>query len=413
VLTGSKEDEHAAATSQALKPLNSTERGAASSNAWRILALVFLAFQPASGWRISGYRPGLATTGLRGNRIPATNLIDSSSRNILSWNQQPLVIDTDMGLDDIATLAAAAVHDMPLVAVTTVAGLFGPGGWRLARRCLDTLGLDTVPVVAGCEDSSRRAIRQWEVGYLEQLGRVTWQLGITPPKLFASDTVTGTAYMAALAIIEAGRKRKVDVLALGALTNLAAMATAHADDFRNCIRRIIIIGSSDGRPYNVRVDPAAMRTVLRAADCADVPVVLIGRQCYAQPSWVEDIFSDCIASDSDAGRKMFAQLGRLEPYSMRYDPLTVFYCLHPEAFMTPEPVGICVTAGENWRMKVCGNEESDGKVVVPVLRDHDKYKAFLRTTSGSIGTKIPSGKWAAYDDESQMLGAMTSLMKAM
>ena len=81
----------------------------------------------------------------------------------------PLIIDTDVALDDIATLAAAAAVGAPLRLVTTTSGLAPPGeGHILARRVLNAVDLGSVPVVAGAEQPPPHVTRQkqaWEHGY--------------------------------------------------------------------------------------------------------------------------------------------------------------------------------------------------------------------------------------------------------
>ena len=112
------------------------------------------------------------------------------------------------------------------------------------RRMLDAVDLRSVPVVAGAEEPPAYVVREkadWEYGYCDRLTNAVSQLGIEPVTRAGQP---GTAAAAADAIVDSARAAGgATVLALGALTNLAAACERHPVEFscllrsRRCHRR--------------------------------------------------------------------------------------------------------------------------------------------------------------------------------
>ena len=193
-----------------------------------------------------------------------------STTSLAMRSSSALIIDTDCALDDLATLAMAAATDTPLHLVTTVNGLASPGhGHLLIRSVLDALELRSVPVVAGAEEPPSYVVREkadWELGYGDRLANAVAQLGIEP---VTQPGQPGTAAAAADAIIESARAAGgATVLALGALTNLAAACERHPVEFCRSIDRVIFIADAQpARPsFNVQCDPQALATVMQPVD---------------------------------------------------------------------------------------------------------------------------------------------------
>ena len=217
--------------------------------------------------------------------------------------RRALIIDTDAGADDLATLAAAAAAEAPLRLVTTSSGLSPPGhGHLLVRRTLDALGLSQVRVVAGAERPPAylaRAKADWEVDYGPRLDGVVTGCGVEPVTAEQAQD-TGSAAAAADAIIETATAAGggATILALGALTNVAAAWERQPEAFARSVERVVFIGDTQDVPsYNVALDPLAMQTVLRSG----VELVLVGHSCFPSPAWVEALFADAPAASLDGG----------------------------------------------------------------------------------------------------------------
>ena len=328
----------------------------------------------------------------------------------------PLLIDTDCGLDDLATLALAASASAPLRLVTTTSGLAPPGhGHLLARRMLDRVGLTAVPVVAGAEAPPATTVRsrqEWETTYDERVAAVTRDMGMETS--FATrDARVGPcdAAAAADAMVEAARSAGggATILALGALTNLAEAVRRHPADFPRLVKRIVFIADTDPsrQSYNAALDPAALRTVLGSG----TELVLVGSACYPRPDWVERLFREEIASGeggepSEGGQAEAAAatalrvLGRLDPYSMCYDPLALLFFLEPGAFTLGQattPVRVSGDTGteDGWRFESCEAEAEEqgggectagyGRVIEPSAVSLERYAAFLQQACSGRG----------------------------
>ena len=188
----------------------------------------------------------------------------------------PLIIDTDVGADDLATLAAAAAAKAPLCLVTTSSGLSPPGhGHITVRRTLNALGLSQVPVVAGAERPPAyvaRAKADWEVEYGPRLDAVVTGCGIEP----VSGAGAGPG-SAANQRTQSSRPRRPRVAArrswLGALTNVAAAWERQPEAFARSVERVVFIGDTQVARLQCRSGPA------RAADGA-----ALGRRACARRS---------------------------------------------------------------------------------------------------------------------------------
>ena len=350
--------------------------------------------------------------------------------------RRALIIDTDAGADDLATLAAAAAAEAPLRLVTTSSGLSPPGhGHLLVRRTLDALGLSQVRVVAGAERPPAylaRAKADWEVDYGPRLDGVVTGCGVEPVTAEQAQD-TGSAAAAADAIIETATAAGggATILALGALTNVAAAWERQPEAFARSVERVVFIGDTQDVPsYNVALDPLAMQTVLRSG----VELVLVGHSCFPSPAWVEALFADAPAASLDGGSEapdapdagaavpaepaepsataaaMLRRLGSLDAYSMCYDPLALLYHLEPDAFVVEgddaggdaegggggggggggdnsgggggvTPVRVQQREGV-WHFEACAEAEAGGHAREPSGVALQRYGAFLTRLSG-------------------------------
>jgi len=295
----------------------------------------------------------------------------------LAQGAGPFIIDTDVGLDDLATLALVAATEAPLRQVSTVSGLAPPGrGHLLARRFMDAVKLSAVPVVAGAEAPPPHVTRKkgdWELSYQDRVAQVLSVMDLPP---VAEAETTGDASTAAVAIVDAARAAggNCTVLALGALTNLAA--ASELADFRSLVRRIVFIGDTDSRrqSYNVALDPGAMRVLLHSG----VEMVLIGSACYVAPSWVEALFASRGGTCSGEAARALRVLGSNDAYSMCYDPLALLYHLQPDAFLLERAaIPVRVTEGQDWRFERCDESLKDGYVFEASGVSLAKYGEFL------------------------------------
>ncbi len=183
----------------------------------------------------------------------------------------PVVLDTDIGtdIDDAyALVLAARSPELALRAITTVNNDVAIRS-RIALRLLADLGL-RVPVAAGLADSLTPDTRHGWLGH-EGRGIDLTDAGVDPrpaPQVIADEAVAADL---------AGDR--LTVIAIGALSNVAAAIRDFPDAMRR-VRRIVIMGATfEG--YGVE-RAAAEHNILCDSVAADIvfgsgiPVVVIG-----------------------------------------------------------------------------------------------------------------------------------------
>lgn len=256
-----------------------------------------------------------------------------------------------------------------------------------------------MPVVAGAEappPDLNRPRQAWELSYDQRLADAALAVGIEPVTAEQAQLV-GVSTAAASAIIDAARRAGggVTILALGAPTNVAA-ASQH-EDFSRLVRRVVLIGDTSAARYNVAADPDAVRVLLRSG----VELVLVGSRCYASPAWVEGL-TPAVADTTydtathgahevpeqgggEAAWRVLRELASLEPYSLCYDPLALFFQLHEDAFQldrTPIPVRVTTGAPGDGRLERCDEAHRDGYALEAAGVSLERYAAFLGAPGG-------------------------------
>ncbi len=175
----------------------------------------------------------------------------------------PILLDTDIGSDIDDAFALALVLNSPeldLLGVTTVSG-DAEARARLAAKMLEDAGRLDVPVVAGAS-SKPLPIQQCRLAD-----------NFKSPSLLP---------LAAEDFLESEIKRRpgeITVVAIGPLTNVAALLKKYPDAAKE-IKQIVLMGGSiergyapDSKPeaeYNIKMDPAAAQAVFTSG----VPILM-------------------------------------------------------------------------------------------------------------------------------------------
>jgi len=180
---------------------------------------------------------------------------------------QPIVIDTDPGLDDaVAILYALSRPDaLDLRGITTVAGNIGlDRTTRNAGRLLAVMGRGDVPVIAGADRPLLRpGIDETRIHGTDGLGGVALPGPLAPPQTGAAGWLAGR--------LKAEPPGTLDLLCLGPLTNLARLLADHPEAARRLRRVIAMGGAVDERgnvgpraEFNIACDPEAAAAVFAA-----------------------------------------------------------------------------------------------------------------------------------------------------
>ena len=189
----------------------------------------------------------------------------------------PVLIDTDPGLDDaLALVLALRSPAVDVCAITVVAGNVPLGVCtENVLRVLEALDTNPPPpVFPGCEKPlSPPVVRAEHVHGGDGIGGVSKDFPVRHLQARSTHAVT--------AIVDAARrfKRRLTVIALGPLTNVARALAQDSPAMRGIGRLVVMGGSVDGRgnatpsaEFNFFSDPSAARAVVRSG----MPVVEVG-----------------------------------------------------------------------------------------------------------------------------------------
>jgi inosine-uridine nucleoside N-ribohydrolase len=153
----------------------------------------------------------------------------------------PVLLDTDIGsaIDDAFALALVmASPELELRGVTTCGRQAEDRAWMVCRF-LTHLERPDIPVAFGRAPQPDYGI-DWQIQYRRHPA-VVWNRTIKPAKESAVELMYRTLKAA---------PRKVTIIALGPLTNIARLLEKYPDDAKHLIRGIVIMGGSIKVGYN-------------------------------------------------------------------------------------------------------------------------------------------------------------------
>jgi inosine-uridine nucleoside N-ribohydrolase len=245
----------------------------------------------------------------------------------------PILLDTDIGsdIDDVFALAlAVASPEIDLQAVTTVGGQAEDRAWMVCRF-LTAIGRRDIPVGWGRGKQPDSAID----------GQIQYRRH--PAVIFnrTSRPVKEPAVELLYSRLKA-QPGKLTLVALGPLTNIAALLEEHPD-CKPWIKRIVLMGGAlrvgyNGKPpaeveWNIKLDVPAARRVFASG----VPLVVAPLDATAT-----------LALDEPARRRLFSACTPLtlqvqalyqlwdKPTPILFDPATVALCFTEEPFTMEE-----------------------------------------------------------------------------
>lgn len=246
------------------------------------------------------------------------------------------VLDTDIGSDVDDAMALALVLGTPSIDLAAVTTVYGDTllRARLARRYASLAGVD-VPVHAGAaEPRSGRAV--WWAGHEGSLHDD-----------LRSERVEPEAAADALVRLAAASPGRLDVLAVGPLTNVAAALDADPAFAAN-VRTLWVMGGDfvgDEAEHNLRSDAAAARAVFASG----VETVVCGLDVTRRVV----VAADGLARIRAAG-PLGAALGRDidqwwaywdKAWNVPHDPVTVLALARPDLFELSGPGRVEVAVG--------------------------------------------------------------------
>jgi purine nucleosidase len=266
-----------------------------------------------------------------------------------------LVIDCDPGIDDaLALMLAAAAPQLDLRAVTCVAGNRPvPVTAANARKILDVVDLDAVPVYAGAaRPLAYPEPRCNEVHGLDGLGGA---------RLAGRNAIAaGHAADVIVDLLASEPSGSLTLVAIGPLTNLA-LAEIKAPGVLRRARQVAVMGGAAFVPGNVT--PAAEFNFYADALAAHVvvtsgakPLVFgldVTRKVAMSPQWIESV----ARRGSRAGEAAGAMLQAYAAHPLLHDACPIAWLIDPTLFTLQE-----FALGIEWRE---GSAEGNSRAFPP------------------------------------------------
>jgi ribokinase len=258
---------------------------------------------------------------------------------------QPVVIDTDPGIDDaLALMLALRAPELRVELITTVAGNVPVElATANARRLLALINPPTWPVVAqGAARPLRRPLHtstafhgQDGLGGLTALRRPDGSPQYPRP---AQPTVQRQAVQRLLTLVDTYRQ-DLTMIALGPLTNIAR-AIQHAPDTMQQLGRLIIMGGAIAVPgnvsavaeFNIFVDPHAADIVCSVG----LPITLVPLDVTQQVRLTQEFLNQTVRGTGTRLAQAIRHMTRRSLHSPQslpgmamHDPLAVAVALDP------------------------------------------------------------------------------------
>lgn len=273
----------------------------------------------------------------------------------------PIILDTDIGGDiDDAFALALVLHspELDLRAVTTVSGDTQARA-RLAAKMLSVAGRPNVQVAAGTPGAHMDA------------PQTEWANGFSSPALVSKDAVELMQ-----SVLDRGRGR-VMIVAVGPLTNVAALLQQHPEE-KQKIRQIVLMGGSIKRgyypnsgptpEYNIAADAAASKVVFSSGlPILMAPLDVTARLQLEQPN-LDRLFA-LHTPTTDALQSLYKLWA--QPVPTLHDPMAVSLLLAPQ-LCTRQSLVIQIT-DKGMTMPVQGQSAN---AVVAVETDPARFIAF-------------------------------------
>jgi purine nucleosidase len=302
----------------------------------------------------------------------------------------PLIIDTDPGVDDALAIAFAVKSGLPLIGITTVYGNASVANTTQNALTINQIMGTSCPVFQGAEkplqNEASRAVVHGDNG----LG------GFSIPNLSrVKEEKTAEEF---LNLTLSGFKGKpLDICCIGPLTNIARLSKSQPDLFDDK-KRLIIMGGAvreDGNvtPYaefNTYNDPYALKEVLNLA----CPKMLIPLEVCRKVVFTLEDFNNLNDQSMQSSFKKIADFyitsymnkGTFTGFrgGVMYDLLTIAYMLKPEIFNT-EPLALTVDLKRNryfGRTKRLTSESPNCELAIDV--NASKVKELFFNTMNTI-----------------------------
>jgi purine nucleosidase len=252
-------------------------------------------------------------------------------------NTQPVILDTDPGVDDaLAIMLALGSPELDVIGICTVSGNVPlKTGTRNAQGLLQLLDRTDIPVFAGADQPLKRD----PVFATEVHGKSGMGQAVLPEP---SQEVKGDAVDFLVQTLS-DQPGEIALIAVGPLTNLA-LAEQHQPGTLQKARQIIVMGgaiaetgnSTPVAEFNFYADPHAAHTVVHSGAALLLVPLDATRQVILSESDIENqiaplktVASQFVVDATQNVLALYRQIGR-EPIVYLHDPLAVGAAIAPE-----------------------------------------------------------------------------------
>ena len=251
--------------------------------------------------------------------------------------KQPIIIDTDPGIDDAAAISFALNHpEFDLKMISTVNGNVGIEKTTANALKLKRFFNSNIPVHRGASQPLLSDI----VDASDVHGESGME-GYTFPEINESD-LNSTHAVEAMRDVLLKSETPITLIPIGPLTNIALLLMTYPE-VKTFIKEIVLMGGSASRgnvtplaEFNIYCDPEAAQIVFNSG----LPITMIGLDVARSSSLTHETINE-LKSINETG-KMLHQLFKhyrgddFEKGINVYDAYTLLYLLHPEHFVVRE-----------------------------------------------------------------------------
>ncbi|MFH4908238.1 MULTISPECIES: ribonucleoside hydrolase RihC [Staphylococcus] len=251
--------------------------------------------------------------------------------------KQPIIIDTDPGIDDAAAISFAINHpEFDLKMISTVNGNVGIEKTTANALKLKRFFNSDIPVHRGASQPLLSDI----VDASDVHGESGME-GYTFPEINESD-LDSTHAVEAMRDVLVKSETPITLIPIGPLTNIALLLMTYPE-VKKFIKEIVLMGGSATRgnvtplaEFNIYCDPEAAQIVFNSG----LPLTMVGLDVARSSSLTHDTINE-LSLINETG-KMLHQLFKhyrgddFEKGINVYDAYTLLYLLHPEHFDVQE-----------------------------------------------------------------------------
>lgn len=310
---------------------------------------------------------------------------------------KPIIIDTDMGNDDIIAICMLLLSKkFSVKAISVINGVASTdAGTKNLTKILAFIGRTDIPVISGAQQALREKKAAFPLIDRQRANRLALISGLKiPPNQPKSISVSDS--LAALYQLIRFQKQKPALICLGPLTNIAKLIDQYGGKFISKISQIFVMGgaiSTGNVPpkniceYNVYLDPEAAKKVFSS----NIPITLVpvdatkfvpAKKDKLNKNFYQQLKNSQPTSQLSLIIKSILLNNRTDFYYF-YDPLLAAILNKPNIVTSVSKAKIKVVLKGQNRGKTLKNNTRKGKVkIISQINSQSFYNLLLNKING-------------------------------